>query len=758
MICMVENGTKSDRCRFCNSSFSEDILNKIKIDRDDVYCENCGDIIKRIQDKYNFNPNDTSENEAKTNISDSPAKPQKELKPHPDALNYPIGRVFYDNDFPLTFKSNLILVFSRLTCFHALYFEREGQIQLGESEIPENALNDLYMSTRHVQDMRIQPEFLNNLRNISKDEFERNLKRLQAKIQSNRQYLEDFLVYSRWLIREVYLLISDDINLGELSKFNLTIYKDLENQKKFFENKLEQLTQRPINLISYLFKKKNAKSPSSSSPYKISSKKKIWIKSWLEHIPKDTRGYASIKLLSDLQIAIQKQSQKLAKLFPHRVSRFKLSHLSKVIGISDNILRQSRSSKFTVEKSLKIMELIEKSLINKYNKKDIELSLLLIEKYRTGSQEKEYYKEIMDDICFNLCVISGLVRVNYEELSLVLKANSETNSKKFVHDIIQWIIHKNNEYSLSLEEVEGYKKVLEGWMLDEVKECIELINRYIKQNPNIDRWNKQNTRLPTDKIDYFGSLSILPEKFILGKVSKQEFEGFITKMFFFGYLCADGWITCEKIGMELAWDDRSVLHRLAKEVGLPESRVRDRDRPMTYKGETKWYKFAELKFGCKGMAKDLRSLGKFGSKSLMGQVPQVVKDLIRTSKEMEQRGMKDSELPLLIAKAWLYGFYDGDGNLGLKAEEGWISPLIVAGNIEILEDIYHEFSLNYSPRVVKKPGDLMLVFDHSVISKGLYALNLGADYFRSLVKDLYSFTHNYDLERKRAIPDFLNNK
>jgi len=247
MICMVENRPKSDRCRFCNSSFSEDILNKIKNDRDDVYCENCGDIIKRIQDKYSFNPTDIIENESKTNISDSPAKPQKELKPHPDVLNYPIGRVFYDTDFPLTFKSNLILVFSRLTCFHALYLEREGQIQLGESEIPENALNDLYMSTRHVQDMRIQPEFLNNLHDISKDEFERNLKQLQGKIQSNRQYLEDFHVYTRWLIREVYLLISDGLNKDDLSRFELTIYKDLENQKVFFESRIEQLATQSSN-------------------------------------------------------------------------------------------------------------------------------------------------------------------------------------------------------------------------------------------------------------------------------------------------------------------------------------------------------------------------------------------------------------------------------------------------------------------------------------------------------------------------------
>lgn len=223
-------------------------------------------------------------------------------------------------------------------------------------------------------------------------------------------------------------------------------------------------------------------------------------------------------------------------------------------------------------------------------------------------------------------------------------------------------------------------------------------------------------------------------------------------MFFFGFLYADGWISGDRIGMELTWKDRAILYSLAKEVGLPESRVTDRLRPMTYKGETKWYRMAALRFGCKGMAEDLNKLGNFRSKSQLGRLPQVVKDLIKVSKEMELRGMEGSELPMLLAKAWLYGLYDGDGSLALRKEEGWISPVIVAGNIEILEEIYEAFNLEITPRVAKKPGELVLMFDHDIISKGVYVLNLGAEYLRSLVKDLYGFTHTYDLERKRAIP------
>ena len=229
---MIEDDINSNQCRFCSSSFSDDILKKIKDDRNDVYCENCGDLIKRVQNKYNFNPTEIIENASNTNTNDTPTKPQKDLESNPDALHYPIGRIFYDKEFPLTFKSNFIIVFSRLTYFHALHLESKGQIDLSGLEVPENAINDLYMSIRHVQNMRIKADFLKNLHEISKEEFERYLKQLQAKIQSNRQYREDFIIYSRWLISKVYLIISMKWNDESLNKFDRIIRDDLKSVDK----------------------------------------------------------------------------------------------------------------------------------------------------------------------------------------------------------------------------------------------------------------------------------------------------------------------------------------------------------------------------------------------------------------------------------------------------------------------------------------------------------------------------------------------
>jgi hypothetical protein len=102
------------------------------------------------------------------------------------------------------------------------------------------------MSIRHIQDKRIKSEFLNNLHEISKEEFERYLKQLQAKIQSSRQYREDFIIYSRWLIKRVLTIISEKKPNDQLTKFERTIRDDLKSSS-LIQNDLIA----PINLEDF---------------------------------------------------------------------------------------------------------------------------------------------------------------------------------------------------------------------------------------------------------------------------------------------------------------------------------------------------------------------------------------------------------------------------------------------------------------------------------------------------------------------------
>jgi len=256
---MTENGVKSDKCRFCKSSFSNEILKKIEDNRDDVYCENCGDIIKRVQ---NGNINELNTITKTTpNIPVVANEPSQEVLNNPDALLYPNGRVYYDTDFPQIFKSNFIIVFSRLVYFHALHLEEEDKINMEELEITENIVNEIHRRISPIHEKRIKAEFVRNLHEISKEKFERNLKQLQAKIQSNRKYREDFIVYSRWLIKRVLTIVSEKKEINKCSKFERTIIKDLKRfelidyyKRNFAENKKLTQLNKPRDLVNHYFK------------------------------------------------------------------------------------------------------------------------------------------------------------------------------------------------------------------------------------------------------------------------------------------------------------------------------------------------------------------------------------------------------------------------------------------------------------------------------------------------------------------------
>jgi len=688
MICMVENGTKSDRCRFCNSSFSEDILNKITDNRDDVYCENCGDIIKQIQDKYNFNPAEITENESKADVSDSPGKPQKELKPHPDVLNYPIGRVFYDTDFPLTFKSNLILVFSRLTCFHALYLEREGQIQLGESEIPENALNDLYMSTRHVQDMRIQPEFLNNLHDISKDEFERNLKQLQGKIQSNRHYLEDFHVYSRWLIREVYLLISDGLKKENLSKFDRIIRDDLIS----------------VDIIT---------------------------KEFLNRKERETETYSSLELINDLRQEIRQFSEELAQIFPNRLytdTRNQFSHiaLSKYWGeqslfIQRTFLYHAKNDPNGRSKD-EYLSGLDSKLEERLGAKALGC-VRIIRRYENYEINAFQFVDLLEK---ELGRVSGEIKLNNEEMSLILGCPNT-----FIRDILSRIKNLNHKYykpnyKFPREHLSNFKDTLLTIFGSKAKKCLETIQMYEDLNPDLNDYPRQQYNVKN------------PELF-------HHIGESIEASYWFGLLSADGSLSKissdRRITLELSKKDADVVKRFAKAVGLPLERVKYRPRIRRYKGEIKKFDMVYIKFGCKPMTNQLEELGFSSSKAERKYIPDYVEQAYREAKTISKQTNLDWWLtdPGKVALAFLLGFFDGDGSY-----QGGRIARIFSSNKGFLEQVKEFFEIKNEVLTVVPSGELAWAFDRQHVSKGFYSLGLGPRLY-----DMMMNSYEDSMQRKR---------
>lgn len=189
-------------------------------------------------------------------------KPPQELFIPTGALRYPNGRVYYDTDFPQLFKINFIVVFLRLVYFHTLRLEKDSKIDLEKLEINEDLINELHRRISPIHENRIKTEFINPLREITLDEFELNLKKFQGKFQNNRQYREDFIIYSRWLIKRVLTIISEKRPIDQLSKFERTVIEELdkfESIEMFKQNyvitkKLTQLN-KPRDLVIKYFKK-----------------------------------------------------------------------------------------------------------------------------------------------------------------------------------------------------------------------------------------------------------------------------------------------------------------------------------------------------------------------------------------------------------------------------------------------------------------------------------------------------------------------
>jgi len=783
---MVEDESRPHRCLFCNSLFSVEILSKIEDDKGDVYCENCGDIIKRVNNKYNFNPPEITENESKTNIKDRPVKHRKELKPNPDALNYPIGRVFYDTDFPLTFKSNFIIVFSRLICYSVLRLENAGHIDLGDSEPSESVINDLYMATRLVQNKRVKSEFLKSLREISIEEFEDYLKKFQAKIQSNRQYLEDFHVYSRWLIRRVFCIIAENKPDDQLTKFEKTILNDLHilnidglklpaiRKKTTYEKNGElentredsefDVTQSPqINSITYedylsliemrkditvgmsrvefyttLVSCGNTTQSEIKLKWKCTKKKHAWQASYhgvrtgdgCPRCPKASKlnAYNTLDLIEDLRNEVQIFSEELAQIFPNRLVTWRGNTFG------HNLLAQlwgkyAAFVKHKISSAKKNPDYIidEESLLQLEEKLEERLgarAMGCVQIIRRYQRYEINTLQFVDMLEKELGRVSGEIRVTDKELSLIL-----TGTQNFIKSILSKIRNPSRKfynplYKFSKERIGEFRAYFFDIFGSRAKKCFDLLERYKNLNLDLKEYSRQQFTIT--RPNYFKDIEEHPEK-----------------SYWYGFLRADGSRSAAPYGISLdqAVKDKDRLEQFAKAVGLPLDRIMFRIRYLRYKGELKIFYSAHIKFVCKPMAKRIDELGFLSSEGRRDFVPNYVVQALKEAKRISKQTPIDWWLTIQgkVALAFLLGFYDGDGTYvrGKSAE-------IYSSSEQFLEQIRELFEIKNFIRERLEPGEEHWVFDRKYISKGFYSLTLGPNLF-----DIMIDSYKYSMVRKR---------
>jgi len=160
------------------------------------------------------------------------------------------------------------------------------------------------------------------------------------------------------------------------------------------------------------------------------------------------------------------------------------------------------------------------------------------------------------------------------------------------------------------------------------------------------------------------------------------------KAYWFGFLFADGYIAIEhtisgdyyRMGLELSEKDRILIEKFCKTIGLNLKHIKKRVRLHSY--TKKKYHACSIRWGDQDFAKNLINHGieyEFDD----GKGKRV--------KTMKLPNFLNYELML----AFILGFYDGDGSLGLKKgkRRDSIYPKIISSNKDFLFEIKEYFDI-----------------------------------------------------------------
>jgi len=228
-------------CRYCGCKFQQDIRKKIVENKEFVICEFCGIEINidsiDTQERFVKDPDEKTSNH-KDDIKKNKKSIVKRLGKLMKSRKYSVNMILDDEDFPQIFKENLIIVISRLIYFFIREWEQENNISVHRVSLNQSILTYLASKLKPILAKRISRAFLENLHDISTDEFDNLLRLLQKKLESNQDYRTHFLTFLIWLKKIVFKLISDMWTMKNLPKFQATILNDLkEHNFGFFVSK-----------------------------------------------------------------------------------------------------------------------------------------------------------------------------------------------------------------------------------------------------------------------------------------------------------------------------------------------------------------------------------------------------------------------------------------------------------------------------------------------------------------------------------------
>ena len=209
------------------------------------------------------------------------------------------------------------------------------------------------------------------------------------------------------------------------------------------------------------------------------------------------------------------------------------------------------------------------------------------------------------------------------------------------------------------------------------------------------------------------------------------------KAYWLGFLFADGYITIEhtysgdyyRMGIELSEKDRILIEKFCKTIGLNSKYIKTRVRLHSY--TNKKYQLCSIRWGDQDFANDLIKHG-----------------MEYEYDDEKGKRVKIMKLPDLLNHelmvAFILGFYDGDGSLGLikGKKRDSIYPILKSSNKEFLLEIREFFDIKSD---IKSKIEEKYDFKREKFTKSkMYRLYLGIDLFREMLK-----IYKYSLDRKR---------
>ena len=441
---------------------------------------------------------------------------------------------------------------------------------------------------------------------------------------------------------------------------------------------------------------------------------------------KSELSYTAKDMLDDLKKEIQEKSVALAKLWPERVQRYSHRQLSELWNKNPNYANNAtyKSKKNPIYRiSDKNLQILKKNVKKKLGSKSSECVKVINSYEKKELKTNEFIKEMENQ----LGRVSGEIPLTNREFSQIITGKEETIVSLYSHELNPNSKKYNPDFVFSKERLNE--------MEENLKNNLGEINKKLKKP--FQQYKVYNPDLP----DYTGEKYEIKKPQFFSEINTPE------KNYWFGYMCADGWLTSahkdkyDQIGFSQSSKDKERVIMFAKTLGLdPSDRVDERERDISIlEYESKKYFETGIRFQCKPMSNDLKKHGFLKFKKNLKDLPVAVKDSIKKAKK-QAKEQKDIKWPYTTngknACAWLLGFYDSDGTY-----RGGRTGIIYSSGKNLLLNLKNYYEIPNSPFINSKRKKKNL----DETKSKMYGLTIGPEMFEAIMK-----SYKQSMKRKRG--------